>query len=269
MIRFIMSAYLALAPALLSSQTAQPDKAQPDVVTKVVRVRGDANILAHLVGGTPGISLQASDQLHAIVITGRSPTLIAAVEKTIQELDSEPPPSHAPTNVEITIYLLNASTAPIPGTPDVTAEGLAPVLKQLRAVFPYTHYQMLGTILLRSGKDSPAATSGLMKTPTQTGDLDAPTTYSAGYDAARVSGDPPIIHLQHFRLQAKVSVLTGIRKSKDNPAAPSNTSYYQGYLLENSADLDLREGQKTVVGNSNIGDENASIFLVVSARVVQ
>jgi positive regulator of sigma E activity len=57
-------------------------------------------------------------------------------------------------------------------------------------------------------------------------------------------------------------------KGKDG-SIPYATTNYQEANIEIETNVDLREGQKVVIGTSNVEMASATLFLVVTARMVQ
>jgi len=252
--RKVLTLFLALGPVLFS-QVAETTVRER--ITKIVRVHGNASIIASL-AVIPGVSVEGDNQLRVIVIKGiRSD--VAAVERTIQELDTAAPATSEPKNIELVVYVIGGSMDPIPGVPEASVDALTPVLKQLRAVFPYKNYQTLSTMVVRSGQDSKAINSGMMKTVQSNGnssELVEPSVYHIQYNSARISQEtPPVIHLNGFHFGARIPVKTG--------------SDFHQVDVGTETDVDLREGQKVVVANSNLGNANISLFLVLTARLVQ
>jgi hypothetical protein len=166
-------------------------------------------------------------------------------------------------NIELVIYVVSGSMRPITGVSDTGAELLAPVYKQLRAVFPYRNYQLLNTMLMRSGQNTKASTSGIIKGLQNNPDFKVPGTYSVEYDAATASGDTsPVIHLTKFKFEARIPFITNSLSGKGVP------NFQQAHIgIETN--VDLREGQKVVIGTSNVEMASATLFLVVTARMVQ
>ena len=153
----------ALVPVLLWPQTPPAETPTPETVTKIIRVHNarPEKLVELLRPGTPAI-LSANDALKAIVIRGK-PSDVAALERTIRELDSASTTA-ASRNVELMVYLLSGSNAqPASSTAADKLPALAPVVKQLRAIFPYSDYQLLSTMLLRSGEGTKTTTNGLLK----------------------------------------------------------------------------------------------------------
>jgi hypothetical protein len=106
---------------------------------------------------------------------------------------------------------------------------------------------------LRSAEGAPASTEGLLKAFGKAEEGSSPSVYTVLYKAARVSPDEasPNIHLTgfHFRL--------GI---------PISHSMFNAGI---DTDVDLREGQKVVVGKSNLENVDSALFVVLAAKLVQ
>jgi hypothetical protein len=235
--------FLCLFPALARPQGPG---AEAGAITKVVRVHNPAarNLAAVASGGSP-VDVRADDQLKAIVLRGK-PADVAALETTIRELDSNSE-DRGSKNVELTVYLLSGSSSSVAESNPPT---VAPVVKQLRAVFPYTNYQVLSTMLLRSGEGTRAETSGLLK---GFGNTTTPSQYTVSYKAVRVSAGEagPSIHLTDFHFVLHLAIEPPL--------------LFAGI----ETDVDLRDGQKVVVGKSNIENVDSALFLVLAARLVE
>jgi hypothetical protein len=256
--------FLLICCQLMFAQGANTDRA-----IKIVRVHGDAIAIYQLVKGVPGVDYQADRALRAIVLKGPTAEL-AQLERTIQELDSLSSggaDSSNFKNVETSIYMIGASQGSITGMLDPNGETLTPVLKQLRSIFPYKNYQLLSMMLMRSAQTVKAETAGLMKAVQPVADRwPTPAQYKIAYDSASVSKESPaLIHIANLRVSVSMPVMTGL-KPKDAPFA---STQFQMQNVGISTDVDLREGQKIVVGNVDLADADVCLFLVLSARLVQ
>ncbi|HEY3455710.1 MAG TPA: secretin N-terminal domain-containing protein [Bryobacteraceae bacterium] len=249
---------LMMTPVLLWSQTAKETSA-PETVTKIVRVHNARpEKLAELAGGSASaVSIRANDALKAIVVRGKAAD-VATVEQTIRELDSSSTPA-ASRDVELMVYLVSGSNAaPTASTPAEKLAALAPVVKQLRAIFPYSDYQLLSSMLLRSGEGSVTSSTGLLK-PFQNGNSGSsyPSTYSITFKDATISqeGGRSSIHLGQFHFRTRPVMTSGTQT--------------QGYEIGIQTDVDLPEGQKVVVGKANIETADSAIFVILSAKLMQ
>jgi len=229
---------MALCPALMLAQ-------ESGNITKVIHLRyARAEAVKELIGGT--VYAYANNGLRAIVLKGNAAS-VAAAEAAVKELDI-PALSELARNVELTVYTIGASaTGPAETAP---AAEIAPIVRQLKAVFPYGSYQLLGTVMIRSREGRSADIGGLLKNfPTaQTGFLNR---YDIFLDLGdRLGGDSDrTIRFNRFKFNA------GVPNSDIHVSVDTN--------------LDVQEGQKVVVGNTNIDGGNSALFVVVSAKFVQ
>jgi hypothetical protein len=255
-----------LALAVLSCSIALA-QTPPDSVVKIVRVHGDPATIAKLALIDSGVHFQFSEALHTIVLRGNASN-VASAERTIQEVDTASPSPAVSRNVETTVYLITGSAEPISGAQEVTGEALTPVVKQLRAIFPYQHYQPLSTMLLRSAQDTKANTEGLMKSFDTPPEILQPSRYTISYESVRVSPES-LIHLTNFQFSASIPYITGrLRSNTKDGSIPYATTQFQETRVGVRADIDLREGQKVVVGKANVTDSDTCFFIVLSARLL-
>lgn len=234
---------LTFSPLLLAAQNVKTP-ADPETVTKVIHVRYvPAESLRDLVGHG-NIGVFANNGLKAIVLKGTEANVTAA-EQAIKELDV-PSPSESARDVELTIYVIGASTQgsqmvqPVPE--------LEPVFRQLKAVFPYASYQLLDSVLVRGHEDKMTSTSGLLRSFPDVRP-ESPHVYNIIFQLAPRSAAPgQIISLDRFVFD------TGVGNSDTKVKIDTH--------------LDLKEGQKVVVGKTNVEDGNSALFIVVTAKFV-
>jgi hypothetical protein len=205
--------------------------AEPDQISNLVRTFG---------------SVMTNTQMHALTVS-TTPEAMAAIEDAIKRLDV---PSAAPQNVELTAYLLigsqaeNASAAPLP-------KELDGVVTQLKNAFAYKNYSLMDVLSLR----------------TRTQQQGGPTAASGGGGSVQIDNNLRQVNTD-LRIRSvdvaadgtvRINSLTISSKVIGNnnlPAANINT------------DLDLKEGQKVVVGKTGL-TPNAGLFVVMMAHVAQ
>ena len=237
----MMSKYalaLALSPALMLAQ----DSAN---IIKVVHVRyARAEAVKDLIGGS--LYVYANNGLKALVLKGNAAS-VAAAEEAVKELDV-PAVSELARNVEITVYVVGAGAkGPVE---NAAPRELEPVFRQLKAVFPYSAYELLDSTIIRCREGRQAGSGGLLKNfPT------AQTGFLNRYNIAFNLGERPesdsdrTVHFDRFNFS------TGVPNSDIRVSVDTN--------------LDVQEGQKVVVGNTNIDGGNSALFVVVSAKFVK
>jgi hypothetical protein len=249
---------LALVSLILSLVSSVAIKAQEEAKSggsaqktemsprKIVAIKyADVNQLASIL--TP-LGFVTFNRDMKVITLGGSPEAIAAMEDAIKRLDVPPPPVE---NIELTAYLLVASEQS--GAKNTSAE-LDGVIKQLKGVFPYQGYRLLDTLMVRCRNGREGEANGMA--PSNPGDVNK-TIYQFRFRSVTLIPDSTgkRIRVDGLRLGAKMPV----RTSSDN---------YTYIDTGINTDLDVREGQKIVVGKATVDSSNNALFLVLTARVV-
>jgi hypothetical protein len=161
--------------------------------------------------------------------------------------DKQPgsPPSAPgnPASIELTVYLVSGLAQPQAADKDEIPQDLASTLQQLRGVFAYKSYKLIDAVTLRGRNNRGSEVAGR---------LPDGKFYDFKYIRARISDEKPhLVHLDSLILEIKVT-----NPNKDYPIALVST------------DLDVREGQKTVVGKSTVDAMNA-LFMVIVPKVIE
>ncbi len=173
--------------------------------------------------------------LHMISVRGSKETL-ESVAELIKKIDV---PAQVAKNIEFTGYMIFASTKAVDA---VEPPELAPVIKQMRTLFTYKSYRVGETFSLRCRDGQRADANGMVQLP------DSPDRrpYNFTFSSAALTGEKAI------RMD---KVFLNIRGGSES----------LGFLT----DLDMREGQKVVVGKSTIKGSDDALILVLSAKVVE
>ena len=175
--------------------------------------------------------------------------LVNAVEEAIKKLDVPPPPER---NVELTFHIL-AAGGQAPSSP-IPAE-LNGVVQQLGGVFGLKSFRLLETAVMRGREGRGVESSGVIAIP------------------VKVEASP-----RYFLRVAKVSAsagdkgslvrIDGLDFSVSVPTAKVGGQGLDWLGTGLKTDIDVREGQKVVVGKSSLDNSNQSIFLVVTAKML-
>jgi hypothetical protein len=157
-------------------------------------------------------------------------------------------------NVELTVYLLSGAVQGA-ATDDVPQD-LVSTAKQLHTVFAYKSYRLSESFVLRGRA---AVGQGFQNAQTQGILPGAGLHYSFSYQRVRVSGDKPrMVHID----QLGIRLTTPITYSSDNKERSTTVASI-------NTDLDLAEGQKTVVGKSSINNVGDALILVIVPKVIE
>src|SRR5262249_1058165 len=124
--------------------------------------------------------------------------------------------------------------------------------KQLHGLFQYKGYKTLESFVLRARDGQGGNTSGVIP-----GNPEA--SYDFRYGTAVVSGGAPRV-VQINRLELSVRTPTSERDKEGRIRYESSSI---------NTNIDVREGQKVVVGKSTFHGSNDALILVVTAKVVE
>jgi hypothetical protein len=168
--------------------------------------------------------------------------VIGSIEDTINRIDV---PSK---NIEITVYMLSASEKA--GESSGIPLEIQGAIKQLRGVFNYQSYRLLETAVFPCQNKRDTMVSGnisFLPPNPQT------KRYTLLVSASIVSDDKGrLIRLDSFVLKQRI-------------VTPED-KFVEDSLLNTS--INVREGQKVVVGKASLGGTNDALILVVTAKVL-
>jgi len=196
-----------------------------------------------------GVGVQWNSSMKVMTLNGFPPQM-AAAEAAIARLDV------APKNLELVVHFVIGSDAPnIAGSP-VPAE-IRDVITQLKGTFTYKDYKILDVLTLRTRAGSPAETTGILDTTQNPPRL---STFSI----RNATVDDSTIRIE--RMHAGLRIPVGQRTTETKSGPRSSVDYLSTGIDQ---DVDVKEGQKVVVGRSSLQGPNQALFLILTARVVQ
>jgi len=248
---------LATAALWLSAQEkkeAPPlaKEERPAMVQRVVEIQHQkVSEIANLLSGT-GVSVRPSEPLRAISLYGPK-DLVEALETEIRRLDK--PVMVTSRNIELVAYLMLASPRGSGG--GSLPKELEPVARQLESVFAMREFRLFETLFLRLREGTPVEASGSTQMPV----AETPVPPSSYFMKSRTTaiasmGGSRVIRLDDFRFGIRV------------PYSSGSAGQFQFADVGFNTNLDIREGQKVVVGHSKAAQGDSAIVLVLTARVV-
>jgi hypothetical protein len=197
-------------------------------------------------------SMIPNREMHALTVSA-PPEAIAAIEDALKHLDV---PGAAPKDVDLTVYLvLGAETSEQAGGP--LPKDLENVVAQLRNTFQFKNYGLLDVMTLRT---SDTRSNGR-----------TPSTNSSG-GTVNINGRPHNVmsNLQIGSLSVSsdgtVVRITGLEAGCQIPYAAGENNV-QTHNLNLHTDVDIKEGQKVVVGRMGM-NQGQALFLVITAKVL-
>jgi hypothetical protein len=165
-----------------------------------------------------------------VLSVSAAPAVVAAIEETIKRLDMPPPPIKS---VEITAYLLECSTS---GDAGSLPQDLQSVLVQLKKTFNYSGCGLARTLLARGSDDSRFA-----------GEFNerAAGRYELNGRVQVDPSEPPTVRLRAIEL----------------------VTWSGGARSRLSGDIEVRGGQKVVLGRLGVTESGKDQIVVLTAKV--
>jgi hypothetical protein len=196
--------------------------------------------------------IQVDRGLKAMSVTMRQDA-VADVEQIIKRFDVPPPPV---PNVEVTIYMMSA--LPTPSVAPIPPE-LEPVIKQLKSMFSYKSYQLIDTEVIRVRAGQGGDASAVVDNKGPSGPSGAKTISEMKFRSVTPSTDE----------RGRAMRIDGLKVGLKTPTVSGPKGEYQYIDTGISTDVDIREGQKVVVGKVNMDGADRASIVVLAARVVE
>ena len=257
MLSFIIKSLTALVitliviPAVLAQQpNPTQDKPKDDFVTerqfksKIFEVKyrepsSIANVLRQLGSGFKGAGISANNEFKTLTVRD-FPENLATIEEAIKRLDT---PAERPSSVQMHMHVLLASnrTASTP-VGEMPAE-LKDVITELRGTLTYRNYELVTSVLQRLTETNRGLNgSGLAQIP---GGQSGVTTAQYEYSVNQLSFVPGASGAQAIQIQDFSFTLHG-----------------DGIRGRVQTALNLRDGEKVVVGTATINDRALIVVLI-------
>ncbi len=250
----IVSALLAAGLLAAPAAFPQPEPAKAVAAKRLTRIfevkHADVDRVAKILQFFGAVKSDAS--LRIIAVEASAETM-SAIEEMLKKLDV---PAAAQKNVELTFHILHATPEPAVGK--LPAE-MEPVTRQLRTVFSYQGFRLLETLSLRVRNSFGGAMVGHAPGPEASVKIRFHVEFRAVHVA--MSEKTPVVRIDglNFSLRSPFAVT--------NPAT-TNITQYQFLESQIRTDVDVREGQKVVVGKANMQGSEGAVVLVLTAKVV-
>ena len=226
-------------------------QAEDQAATRVFQLKyADPRALSRLLMPYGRVDYDSTGLLKALTVTARDNTVLSEIEQIIKRFDVPPPPVQ---NIDVTIYLMSALGTPSSGA--VPPE-LEPVVKQLKSTFSYKGYQLIDTEVMRVRAGQGGEVSGVVNGAPSVGPNK--TLSQVKFRSALVSTDEKgrAIRIDGLKVGLRIPVMSGEKQ----------------YLYIDTGintDVDIREGQKVVVGKANMDGSDRASIVVLTAKVVE
>jgi type II secretory pathway component GspD/PulD (secretin) len=242
---------LIVVPAVVAQQPApSPEKPKDDFVTerqfksKIFEVKyrepySIASVLRQLGSGFKGAGITPNNEFKTLTVRD-FPENLATIEGAIKRLDT---PADRPSSVQMHMHVLLASnrTSATPAG-EIPAE-LKDVITELRGTLTYKNYELITSVLQRLTETNRGLNgSGLAQVPgSQTG----VTTAQYEYFVNQLSFVPSASGASAIQIQDFAFTITG-----------------EGIRGRVQTALNLKDGEKVVVGTATINDRALIVVLI-------
>ncbi len=236
-------------------------KSDPDFVTekgfksKVFEVKyrdadSLAKVLRQLGSGFKGASISANSEFKTLTVRD-FPENLATIEEALKRLDT---PAAPRPNIELHMHVLVASnTSGNAGTNAQLPAELRDVITQLRGTLSYRNYELATSVVQRL-TETPRGLAGkgtaeISQSPTSGGSVTLPYQYFINsVTLASTSTGAPVVQIGEFTFS------TGLTSSTIDNRTQVQTA------------LNLRDGEKVVVGTATLGDR--ALIIVLTVKVI-
>jgi len=239
------------ATAAVAQETPTDASRGRERVTRVFKLKhADPRDVAQVINVFGG-SVTPQPDLGVIVWSGPSEVL-PGVDAAVAGLDVPPPPTR---NLELTVHLLEA--LPSASGAATLPDDLVAVATQLRKVMAIPAVRLVDTAVLRVRERSRnKSLTGVLHTDSQT-----EAAYRLSLRSVELTGEGDDLTFRLDGLQFTVTVPVASPAGADGKA---NAIREVGL----DTDIDLRPGQKVVVGKVSAGELSDALILVVTGKVV-
>ena len=211
-----------------------------------------ATVLRQLGSGFKGASVSANSEFKTITVRD-FPENLATIEEALKRLDV---PAAPRPNIELHMHVLIASNASgtAGGTTLQIPAELRDVLTQLRETLSYRNYELVTSVVQRLTETQRGlrgkGTAEISKSPASAGSLTLPYEYFINsVTLASPSTGAPMVQIGEFAFTTGLTPQTSV----DNRTQVQTA-------------LNLRDGEKVVVGTATFGDR--ALIIVLTAKLV-
>jgi hypothetical protein len=248
--RFLLALlWLALPLAAQEDKKPEAKPAPPNVQRLFMLKYADPQSLANLLAVFRA-NIRPDRDMRALAVDASSEAM-AGIEDAIKRLDI---PAAAPTNVDMTVYLVVGHEGESPAGSAALPKDLDSVVTQLKNAFAFKAYSLLDVLEMRTRTGQQASTSssgGAVQIP---GGNSQPVITNFRLRSASIGSDGSTVRVDSLNANIRMPMVTG-----------GSQFTYQDLGI--STDLDIKEGQKVVVGRLGISRDQA-LFLVMTVKIV-
>ena len=208
-----------------------------------------AKVLRQLGSGFKGASISANTEFKTLTVRD-FPENLATMEEALKRLDT---PGAPPANIELHMHVLLASNASAGATTGPLPAELKDVLTQLRETLNYRNYELATSVVQRL-TETPRGLRGkgtaeISRSPATGGSVILPYEYALNsVTLASTSTGATLVQIGEFTFNTGLTSTTLDNRTQVQTA------------------LNLRDGEKVVVGTATLGDR--ALIIVLTVKVI-
>ena len=261
----IVTFVVCLALPLVSQEKPAEAKSEWEaVIIPVKTLSGDSfNRLAKLLG-VFNARYVSDDKLRTIVVYA-PPEVVSQMRRVVEELDRPGSEAAIGKNIEATLSFLLCSASAPAGANRLPPE-LEPVARQLKAATQCANAQLWETVMLhlQEGKQT-SQTMRMPMLPTHPAGTTAITQLAIRPEAVTRKQSDRFVRFDPMNISIRVPYSTRPKSEAQNPMITPQFNYAD---LGVSTAGEFKEGQKTVIGKLSGADDDSSVFVVISLKVL-
>jgi ribosomal 50S subunit-recycling heat shock protein len=175
-------------------------------------------------------------------------------------------------NVELTLYMLIG--LPQASQPDNVPKELEGVITQLKGLFTYKGFRTFDTIILRGREGSNSRVNGAAALPGGPTDSAQLSDYTANVERLRVTQDEKgnLVRIDYLNVSVRIPYRSlaaqMVSDGRGGTVERQPAGHWTSRNISFNTNIDVREGQKVVVGKANIDGAGNALILVVTAKVI-
>jgi ethanolamine utilization microcompartment shell protein EutS len=213
-------------------------------VNRVVTLKHLDPVIAQNLLKDFGVDTRAERQLKVLVLTGPT-AAVQTAEAALKQLDL---PSAGQKDVDLTVFFV-VGRNDNEGSGTAVPQELQSTVAALKQTFPFKNYELLDALALRTRAGSGASTTGQVASSRLT-----------TFNVRSVNLEPDgMIRIDGLR--AAIRALQNVGQS--------GGSQYVDVSGVSTDVVDVKEGQKLVVGRASMAGPDRALFLVLIAKVAQ
>ncbi len=235
----------AVAQERTVTEQIREDQVMRDWETRVIQVQyAERNALGRILSMFEA-RYTFDERLRTLIV--RAPAeIMPAIVQVVDRFDQPAPAAPTPVSVELTTYIVLASTSAIESR--ALPAALDPVIEQLRTVLNYDSFSLLETVISRGVDGEDMSVNGVMPVIAGMRSINPEYGLHGRFFVRRGTEGRNVVRVDNLEFSARIYL------EETSPRVQIATA------------IEIADGQQAVVGKATVGD--SALILVMSVRVI-